>query len=95
MGTYEIDQLKTMAKEFVFALNGVEVGQYSEPVKTQYGFHVLRLNSKESARDIDFEKDYDRIAEMALNHKKQQELKKWIDQMKKEVYIEYKDKTLM
>jgi len=95
LGTYEIDQLKTMAKEFVFALNGVEVGQYSEPVKTQYGFHVLRLNSKESARDIDFEKDYDRIAEMALNHKKQQELKKWIDQMKKEVYIEYKDKTLM
>jgi len=95
LGTYEIDQLKTMAKGFVYALKGVEVGHYSDPVKTQYGFHVLRLNSRESARDIDFEKDYDRIAEMALNYKKQKELQKWIEQMKKQVYIEYKDKSLM
>ncbi len=95
LGRFEVNQLKNMAKEFVFALNGVEVGQISEPVRTQYGFHILKLNARESARDIDFEKDYDRIAELALNFKKQKELQKWIEQMKQQVYIEYKDKSLM
>ena len=95
LGTYEVDQLKSMAKEFVFALNGVEIGEYSDPVKTQYGFHILKLNNREDAREIDFDKDYDRIAELALNFKKQKELQKWIDQMKREVFIEYKDESLM
>ncbi|MBN1479845.1 hypothetical protein EH223_18220 [candidate division KSB1 bacterium] len=95
LGTFEVDQLRSMAKEFVFALDDVEVGEISEPVKTEYGFHILKLNSREDAREIDFDKDYDQIQEMALQYKKQQELKKWIDQMKKEIYIEYKDESLM
>ena len=95
LGVYEVDQLKTMAKEFVFALRDVKIGSYSEPVKTQYGFHVLKLNNREDAREIDFEKDYDRIAERALNFKKQKELQKWMEKIKQEVFIEYKDESLM
>lgn len=94
LGVYEVDQLRTMAKEFMFALDGVKVGEYSDPVKTQYGFHVLLLNDRQPAREIDFEKDYDRIAELALNYKKQKELQKWLEQIKENVYIEYKDKSL-
>lgn len=95
LGTFEVDQLRSMAKEFVFALEGVQVGEISEPVKSQYGFHILKLNAREDAREIDLEKDYDRIREMALHFKKQQELQKWIDQMKQEIYIEYKDDSLL
>ncbi|MBN1466045.1 peptidylprolyl isomerase [candidate division KSB1 bacterium] len=95
LGTYEVEQLRSMAKEFTFALEGVEVGEISNPVKTQYGFHILKLNSKDQARDIDFDKDYERIEAMALNYKKQQELEKWLNQIKNQVYIEYKDESIM
>jgi len=95
LGTFEVDHLRNMAKEFVFALDGVETGEISDPVKTQYGFHVLKLNSKEEARDVDFNKDYEKIQDLALNYKKQKELEKWIEQMKTQVYIEYKDESLM
>ena len=95
LGRYEVDQLRRMAKEFVFALDGVAVGQFSEPIKTQYGFHILKLNARETAREYNLEQDYDRIEQMALNYKKQQLLQKWLDEMKKQVFVEYKDKSLL
>jgi peptidyl-prolyl cis-trans isomerase SurA len=95
LGVYEVEQLRSMAKEFIFALEGVKEGEISDPVKTQYGFHILKLNSREQAREIDFDKDYDRIEALALNNKKQKELEEWIDRIKRQVYIEYKDESLM
>ena len=95
LGTFEVDQLRNMAKEFIFALDGVAEGEISDPVKTQYGFHVLKLNSREEARAYDFEKDYERLQQMALNQKKQQVLQEWLADIKDEVYIEYKDKSLL
>ncbi len=95
LGTYEVEQLRNMAKEFLFALEDVQEGEITDPVKTKFGFHVLRLNSRQSAREYDFEKDYERIEQMALNYKKQQVLIEWINDMKDDVYIEYKDESLM
>ncbi len=97
LDTYDVNELRQMemGKEILFALNGVKVGEYSEPVKTVYGFHILKLNAKEEARDYDLEKDYDRIQTMALNYKQQQVLEEWLDQIKDQVYLEYKDETLM
>jgi peptidyl-prolyl cis-trans isomerase SurA len=50
LGRFEIDQLKDTAKEFTFALNGLKPGDISEPVKTKFGFHILKLNSREEPR---------------------------------------------
>jgi len=55
---------------------------------------IKPTRDRQPAREIDFEKDYDRIAELALNYKKQKELQKWLEQIKENVYIEYKDKSL-
>lgn len=97
LDAFDVDELRQMemGKELLFALNGVDVGEYSEPVKTVYGFHILKLNAKEDARDYSLEKDYDEIEQMALGWKQQQVLNEWIDQMKEQVYIEYKDDQLM
>jgi len=91
LGRFEVDQLKNMAKEFVFALKSVKSGFYSEPVKTQYGFHVLKLNAREQTRKYDIEKDRDLIENMALEYKKQKEFQKWLEEMKKEIYVEIKE----
>jgi peptidyl-prolyl cis-trans isomerase SurA len=90
LGVFEVDQLLETAKEFTFALNGVEPGKYSDPVATQYGFHVLRLNSRDQARMLSIDKDWDRIEAMALEFKKQKEFTKLLDEIRNEVYIELK-----
>jgi peptidyl-prolyl cis-trans isomerase SurA len=91
LGHFEIDQLRERAKEFVFAVSGLKAGEYSDPVRTQYGFHILRLNSKEEARPLDLQKDYDRLHQQALDHKMQKEFTAWIDELKQFVHVEIKD----
>jgi len=93
LGTFEIDQLRETAKEFIFALSGIKPGEYSDPVKTKYGFHILRLNRRESPRQLSLEKDWDRIQQMALNYKKQKEFQKYLQELKKDIYIEIKETT--
>lgn len=90
LGTFEIDQLRGTAKEFVYAIKDVGPGEISEPVHTQYGYHVIRLNSRQEARPFDLKTDWDRIEMVALEQKRQREFKKWINELKREIYIEVK-----
>jgi peptidyl-prolyl cis-trans isomerase SurA len=92
LGYFDIDQLKETAKEFVFALEGIEAGQISEPVRTKYGFHILKVNSREEAREYSLDRDWDRIEAMTLEYKKQKEFKRWLDELKKNIYIEIKSR---
>ncbi len=91
LGNFEIEQLRSMAKEFVYALRGVEPGEYSDPIKTQYGFHILKLNGKNEERPYSLETDWDLIENMALEYKKFQELQKWIKEIKEQVFVEIKE----
>ena len=92
LGVFEIDQLRETAKEFTFALAGVQVGEYADPVKTQYGFHILRLNNRTQPRPLDLEKDWTRIEAMALDFKKRQAFNQLLEEIKNTVFIEVKDK---
>nr|HPG83695.1 hypothetical protein [bacterium] len=66
-------------------------GEYSDPVRTQYGFHILRVNRREEARELDFKKDYDRIQRLALDYKTGLAFNAWIEELKKDVHVEIKD----
>jgi len=90
LGTYEIDQLRQTAKEFVYAITDVTSGEFSEPVHTQYGYHVIRVNSRTEERPLDLMGDWERIEMMALEYKRQREFQKWIEELKQDIYIEVK-----
>ena len=90
LGTFQLDQLQETAKEFTYVLRGVAPGEFTEPVQTQYGFHILKVNDRQESRPLDFEKDYTLIQKMALENKMQKEFTQWLDEIKKNVYIEIK-----
>ncbi len=90
LGTFQMEELKSRAKEFTYALDGIGPGEYSDPVRTKFGFHILMLNSRQESRELDWEKDRDKIENMALEYKKQQVYKEWIKELEKNVYIEIK-----
>lgn len=44
-----------MVKPFETAAFALETGQISDPVRTQYGFHIIRLDAKHAPRQLDFD----------------------------------------
>jgi len=92
LGWWEKDMLQL--KEFKWALEGLKPGEISEPVKTQLGYHIIKLFEKQDSRPLDVKKDWDRIEAFALQMKKQNEIKKWVDKLKENLYINIRDVAL-
>jgi len=88
LGLLELENLQE--QEFKNAIEGLEVGEVSQPFKTKFGWHILKLNAREEAREIVVEKDWDKIEAWALNIKRQNEFQKWLEEIKKDVYVDIK-----
>jgi peptidyl-prolyl cis-trans isomerase SurA len=88
LGLLELENLQE--QEFKNAIEELEVGEVSQPFKTKFGWHVLKLNAREEAREIKVEKDWDKIEAWALNIKRQNEFQKWLEEIKKDVYVDIK-----
>ncbi len=60
----------SMVKEFEDSAFSLEVGQISEPVKTRFGYHVLKLEEKKLAFKKELEEVQDDIAHQLLREQK-------------------------
>lgn len=86
LGVFETKSLKI--PEFINVVKNLKPGEISEPFRTSYGYHIVRLNERVDKRKIDLESDWERIQEMALNFKIEDEYQKWIANLKTEIPIE-------
>lgn len=89
LGWFEFDQFQL--ESFKQAVQRLEVGEISQPVKTDFGYHLVRLDERRDARKLDLNKDWAQIKNWALNIKRQKEFEKWVEQIKEDVYIEIKE----
>ena len=72
-----------MVPEFDSAVFSMQVGEISSaPVKTQFGYHLIKLNSKSEAKTVAFEEMKDRIKAMLLNEKKSKAYESKVNQLK-------------
>lgn len=62
-----------MVPEFDQALEQMEAGNLSDLVKTQFGYHIIKLVDKKVARDNDFESNKSQIEAIVLGQKQQDE----------------------
>ena len=88
LGTFETDQL--IIPEFKNVISTLKPGEISKPFKTDFGYHIVKLERKESARQLSLDKDWQKIHDMANNFKLEKEYHKWIDKLKEQVPIEIK-----
>ncbi len=88
LGLFETENLQE--QEFRAVIDTLKVGEISQPFKTKFGWHILKLNSKQEPRTISIEKDWERIEAYALNLKRQKQFKDWLEEIKKDVYVEIK-----
>jgi peptidyl-prolyl cis-trans isomerase SurA len=87
IGWYAADEL---SDEFKAALTGLEIGQISKPVLSQFGYHILKVLDKKDARPLDFKEDYNDIEAIAKRYKTQKELEKWLADTRDKYFIEMK-----
>jgi peptidyl-prolyl cis-trans isomerase SurA len=69
------------------AAKELQAGEISRPVKTNFGFIIVRLNDRQEARRLDINRDFDQIEAVATNFKREKEFFKWVEEIKKDVYI--------
>jgi peptidyl-prolyl cis-trans isomerase SurA len=91
LGWFEVDQLQLPA--FRQAVEALKVDEISEPVKTQFGYHVLRLDGRRDVRPLSLVEDYEQVQEMALYNKREREFAAWVESLKKQLYIRINEQS--
>ena len=72
-----------MVPEFDTAVFAMEVGAISSaPVKTQFGYHLIKLNSKKDAEAMPYAEIKDEIKNALLGEKKRNAYQSKINQLK-------------
>ncbi len=86
LGVFEVDKL--VVPQFKAVLEGMKPGEISMPFKTDFGYHIVKLNRHMDARPLSLEEDWQKIEQMAKNFKLEKEYRQWIEDLKKQIPIE-------
>jgi parvulin-like peptidyl-prolyl isomerase len=83
-----------MPETFDAALFSLPVGRISEPVQSEYGFHLFLIEEHLQARQLSLEEVRDRIAEQLRHQKEEQRYREWLLALREQASIEI-DWTLL
>ncbi|MBT2662912.1 peptidylprolyl isomerase [Bacillus sp. ISL-45] len=76
-----------MAEEFENAAFALETDAISEPVKTEFGYHIIKLVDKKAAKAAKFDDHKGEIKELLFDQKIQAEYPNWLEEKKAEYKI--------
>jgi len=76
-----------MVAEFEDAAFKLEVGKISEPVKTEHGYHIIKVTDKKEAKEATLKDSKEQIKEMLLTEKLQTEYATWLQKKEEEYKI--------
>ncbi|HEX7069327.1 MAG TPA: peptidylprolyl isomerase [Rhodothermales bacterium] len=90
--------LAALGTSWQTTIAGLEEGEISEPAEVELldgrlAYHILRLERRVPSHRVDLQTDYERIEEIALQEKKEREYRRWLNQLREDVYVEYRGKA--
>lgn len=71
-----------MVLEFENACIKAKIGEVTEPVKTQFGYHIIKINEKNDAKELAFDEVKDKIVEQVRRQKEQELYNEKITELK-------------
>ncbi|MEK4921510.1 peptidylprolyl isomerase [Cytobacillus sp. FSL R5-0569] len=78
-----------MVEAFEEVAFSMEVDEVSDPVKTDYGYHIIKVTDHKEAKEANYEDAKEEIKEMLIESKLSTEYTEWLN----EKYEEYEIKT--
>lgn len=78
----------TMVSEFEDVAFGLAVDQVSKPVKTEYGYHIIKVEAKKKAKEANYNESMAEIKATLLEQKIESEYTTWLENKKKSYDIE-------
>lgn len=90
LGKFEIGQLDKKMLDQVYKMKEGEISfpKRLDVDRNTYGFHILKLNKRIPEHVADLESDYDDIKRLAQYQKRERLYKKWIAEIKNQIYWE-------
>jgi peptidyl-prolyl cis-trans isomerase C len=77
-----------MVPEFERAAFGLKVGEVSNPVKTQFGYHVIKVTEKKEGSLVDFDKVKDALTQRVTTGKQKEVFDDYLNGLKKSYSID-------
>jgi parvulin-like peptidyl-prolyl isomerase len=77
----------TLVEELDKVAFSMEVGEISEPVKTQFGYHIIKITDKEEGKDVKYEEVEDMVDLIYLQIKTDELLKRLLKKAEIEITL--------
>jgi len=88
LGEYPLASLQI--ESFIDIVNNLSEGEISDPFKSKYGYHILKLNHRKPAETIKLETHYNVLENMVINQKRQDAWNKWLEELYSTFYVDIK-----
>jgi len=91
--------IEALGTEWQAVLDTLEIGELSYPSEVtlldgRTAWHIVLLQRRAAEHRVDIETDYARIERLALEDKRTREMRRWLDLLREDVYIEKRGRAL-
>jgi peptidyl-prolyl cis-trans isomerase C len=83
-----------MAPEFEAAASKLKPGEISDPIKTQFGYHIIKVTDKKMGQVVEFEKVKNLISQNLVAEKQKEAFDSYVEGLKKSYKVEINKEAL-
>ncbi|MEX2581365.1 MAG: peptidylprolyl isomerase [Verrucomicrobiales bacterium] len=80
-----------MVPEFEEVAFSQEIGAISEPVKSQFGYHLIKVTGKTEEKEMSFNEVKEELAEGLLEQRKSEKMKTYLEELRDKAEIDQKE----